>query len=92
MPVPNRRTQHAIGFSVVALIFAAGVGWSALAHWREGPMLMAMSAALAAFLRLVLPDSQRGLLAVRSRGFDIAVYGLFAVALALLAIFTPGTG
>ena len=44
---------------------------------------------LAGLLRLVLPTRVAGLLAVRSRVFDIVAYGLLAAGIAVLAIVVP---
>jgi hypothetical protein len=54
-----------------------------------GAVLLAASVILAVLMRLVLTDAQAGLLAVRSRGVDLAVMGVLATALAVLSLWVP---
>ena len=57
-----------------------------LDRFRRGSVVFAAAFALAATLRLVLPSRAAGLLAVRSRGFDVVAYAALAVGIAALAI------
>ena len=41
-------------------------------YWRRGALVLAIGVAVAAVLRLMLPEERAGLLAVRSRGIDVA--------------------
>lgn len=41
-------------------------------YWRRGALVLAIGVAVAAVLRLTLPEDRAGLLAVRSRGIDVA--------------------
>lgn len=60
-------------------------------HWREGAALLAGSLLVAAVLRVLLPDDRAGLLAVRGRVIDVALYlGLGLVTLALAVTITRG--
>jgi hypothetical protein len=64
-------------------------------HTRAGLWLLAAAVGMAALARLVLSPRAAGLLAVRTRGFDVTVLlamtgGL--VALVVLVPFPPGTG
>ena len=43
-------------------------------HWRRGVALLAGSILLAGVLRLALPDTLAGMLAVRRRWLDVAIY------------------
>jgi hypothetical protein len=43
-------------------------------HWRRGVAAMAGALLLAAVLRLVLPEAAAGMLAVRRRWLDVAIY------------------
>ena len=64
-------------------------------HTRVGLGLIAAAVGLAALIRLVLSPRAAGLLAVRTRGFDVAVLLALAgglVALVVLVPFPPGTG
>ncbi len=61
-----------------------------LDRFRRGSVVFAGAFGLAALLRLILPTRVVGLLAVRSRVFDIVAYGLLATGIAVLAIAVPG--
>jgi hypothetical protein len=62
-------------------------------HWREGAALLAAAMLVAAVLRVLLPDDRVGLLAVRSRVIDAAIYvGLGLVTLVLAVTITRGLG
>lgn len=75
-----------LGVTVLALV-VVGLG-----HWRGGVHILAGALAAAAALRAVLPRRDTGMLAVRSRWFDIAVLGAVAVALWVLATTIPVQG
>ncbi len=61
----------------------------ALDHFRIGSLMLAGSLVLAFVLRLVLPSSQIGMLAVRSRTVDLVVLGTLALVLAVFALWVP---
>ncbi|MDQ1248664.1 MAG: hypothetical protein QG597_3037 [Actinomycetota bacterium] len=61
----------------------------ALDRFRVGAVLLAASVLLALLMRVVLTDPQAGLLAVRSRGVDVAVMGVLALALSVLSLWVP---
>lgn len=69
---------------VVALGLAAGLLVMVLGHVRSGGFVFAGTLMVAGILRLVLPASRAGGLAVRSRVVDAATY--FGLGLALTAI------
>ena len=54
----------------VILIAAFGLGVAG--YWRRGALVLAIGVAVAGILRLTLPEDRAGLLAVRSRGIDVA--------------------
>ena len=68
---------------VVGLVVVAGD------HFRRGTVILSFGVALALFLRLLLPGSEAGLLAVRSKRVDVAVLALLAVATSVLALWVP---
>lgn len=79
--------------AVVFAIAATGMLRVLTQHWREGAALLAGSVLAAAVLRALLPDDRAGLLAVRSRVIDIAIYvGLGLVTLALAVTITRSIG
>ena len=61
----------------------------ALDYFRRGAVVLAGSVVLAAFLRLLLPDRDAGLLAVRSRRVDVVILGALGTALAIFAFWVP---
>ena len=68
---------------VVGLVVVAG------GHFRRGTVLLSFGVALALFLRLLLPSSEAGLLAVRSKAVDVVVLAFLAVATSVLALWVP---
>ena len=75
------------------LVVLAGVGVGLVVVWaqyfRRGVTLMALSVCAAAILRLFLPVRRTGLLAVRSRGFDVAAYLALGVSMLVLGLVLP---
>jgi hypothetical protein len=74
---------------LVLLCVAAGFGVVLSNHFRRGSVVIAGALLLAAFLRLVLPTRLAGLLAVRSRAFDVAVLTVLGLGLFLTAVVVP---
>lgn len=68
---------------VIALVLVA------LNSFRLGAVLLAGSVLLAAFLRLLLPDKDAGLLVVRSKRVDVSLLVVMGVALSVLAFWVP---
>ncbi len=54
------------------VILIAAFGLVIAGYWRRGALVLAIGVAVAAVLRLALPEDRAGLLAVRSRGIDVA--------------------
>ena len=54
------------------VILIVAFGLVVAGYWRRGALVLAIGVALAAVLRLTLPEDRAGLLAVRSRGIDVA--------------------
>lgn len=73
-PGGARASVH-VPFALVALVALSGLVWVAMRHWREGTVLVGGALVLAALLRAVLPEERMGLLSVRSRIVDIALFG-----------------
>ena len=70
-------------------VMCGGAGIAAAGHWRWASFILGCGVSLAAFWRLVLPPRLIGLLAVRSRWFDVAVTGLMGVGIVALALVVP---
>jgi hypothetical protein len=71
-----------VGITVALLMIA-------LDHFRRGSIVLSASVMLAAFLRLLLPDAEAGMLAVRSRKVDVAVLGGLAIGLSIFTYWVP---
>lgn len=72
--------------ALVLLVVAAGLVLAGMGYVRRGPALIGAGALLAAGLRLVLPDRLAGLLAVRRKGFDVALLALGGAAALVLTL------
>jgi hypothetical protein len=70
---------------------AAGLAVVATNHFRRGSMLIAASVFIGALARLVLPESQVGLLAVRRKWLDVFLLTAAAVGITLVAFVAKGT-
>ena len=77
------RVRRTLPLAVVLVVVVVGLLLVATNHWRRGAAMFAAAALLAAILRTVVPSRWIGLLAVRSRAFDVlfllALSALFAV-------------
>jgi hypothetical protein len=97
-PVPPRRRWRLpiIGEPLVVILAAVGVGlWLVWAHHpRKGLGTIALALIAAAFLRLILPPRDAGLLVVRSRLVDVVMLLVMAGAVVALAVVQnfPGPG
>lgn len=76
--------------ALVFLLAGAGVARIATANWREGAVLIAGSLLVAAALRVALPGDRAGVLGVRSRGVDVALYAAFALIVLVLGLTITG--
>ncbi len=71
------------------MVVLAGLIVTGVSDWRLGLRLVSGGLALAAVLRLVLPDRDAGMLAVRHRVLDVALLVVLAVALFVLVATIP---
>jgi hypothetical protein len=74
---------------VVVTGVAAGLLLAYLHHFRMGSLLMALSVLAGAGLRLLLPERDAGLLAVRRRGFDMVTLATLGLGLLVFALVVP---
>ncbi|MFT4081267.1 MAG: DUF3017 domain-containing protein [Nocardioides sp.] len=91
VPAP-RRYPSTIGgacYLGVLAITVIGLVIVCTGRWRTGVHWMAAALLLAGVLRAVLPGREAGMLAVRSRWFDVALLLLSGVALWLLGTTVP---
>ncbi|BBB43138.1 DUF3017 domain-containing protein [Mycobacteroides abscessus] len=79
---------------VVSAVFLVALGLVIADRWRRGALVVGIAVGIAAALRLVLTDDTAGLLAVRSKTFDVGALGAVAAAMVYLALTIDplGTG
>jgi Protein of unknown function (DUF3017) len=102
-PPPPRSADHAharpavprwfgrLPYGLVLSGVAAGLAVVATNHFRRGSMLIAASVFIGALARLLLPESQVGMLAVRRRWLDVLLMTATAVGITLVAFVAKGT-
>jgi hypothetical protein len=88
----GRRYPSTLGGAFYLLVLAgSAVGLVIVTQgsWRLGVKWIAAALALAAVVRLVIPENQAGMLAVRRRSLDVAILALAGVALWVLSTSIP---
>jgi hypothetical protein len=75
--------------TLVLLGVAAAMGLIAADYFRRGCVVLSASVLLAAFLRLLLPEADAGMLAVRSRRIDVIILGTLGLGLSVFAFWVP---
>jgi hypothetical protein len=99
-PVSGRRSAGAqflrshLPMVVVTLVIVVAVVFVASDRWRRGAFFFGGATLLAAAFRLCLPTARVGLLAVRSKPFDVGALTLLGSSILFLAatINTLGVG
>jgi Protein of unknown function (DUF3017) len=71
-----RQFKEQTSFTLVVLALLSAFGYLVVApgHWRRATGVMAVAMLLAGVLRLAVPSTYAGLLAVRGRGLDAVCY------------------
>jgi hypothetical protein len=88
---PVRRPLGELPTALVLFIATGGLIAVTLDHWRKGMFLIGLAALVGAVFRLVLRTRDAGLLAVRSRAFDVvALIGMGAVVVILTRVVPSG--
>lgn len=77
---------------LVAVVVAVAVVFVAGDRWRRGAFFFGGATLLAAALRLALPTARVGLLAVRSKPFDVAALTLLGSAILFIAATISSLG
>jgi hypothetical protein len=89
-PPPSRPLRANWPFAVVCAGVLAGLGVVVvLDRFRRGTLVMAAAVLLGAWLRVLLPERQVGLLRVRGRLFDTATLLVLGVGLSVVALVVP---
>lgn len=78
---------RALPISAVLMVITVAMVLVMNAHWRWGAGVMALAATGAGLLRLVLPESVIGVLAVRGRTFDVLFCAGIALGLTAVVFF-----
>ncbi|MQY29914.1 hypothetical protein NRB56_55080 [Nocardia sp. RB56] len=78
--------------SLVVAVLVVAIVFVAQDRWRRGAFFVGGAILLAAVLRLCVPTARVGLLAVRSRPFDIAAYAVLGGAIVTLAATISSLG
>lgn len=89
-PIPTGLLREPLVWLLVLL--TAGLVLIRADHTRLGLAVIVAAVALAALLRLVLSPHTAGLLAVRTRAFDVAVMGSLAIGLGVVLAVVPFHG
>jgi hypothetical protein len=61
----------------------------AMDYFRRGSIVLSASVLLAAFLRLLLPDEDAGMLVVRTRRVDVATLAALGIGLTVFTFWVP---
>ncbi len=91
-PAPTSAYWVVIGVLAVGLLLTGAVAMDLVRPllFRLGVLTVGAALLLAALLRLVLPSDYAGMLVVRRRAIDVAVYAVLASATLVLALIVPG--
>ena len=89
-PAPPQRNWLA-QWPIILVLSGVGVAMIliGLDYFRRGCVVLSASVLLAAFLRLLLPDADAGMLAVRSRKVDLLILGILGLGLTIFTFWVP---
>ena len=74
---------------IAGVLAGLAIAFLGQSTWRLGALVIGASLGVGAVERIALPSREAGLLQVRSKGFDVAVLLVGAVAIIALAIAVP---
>lgn len=75
--------------TIVLIGVAVAMVFIALDSFRRGSVVLSASVLLAAFLRLLLPDADAGMLAVRTKKVDVITLGLLGIGVTIFTFWVP---
>ena len=92
--VPLRRPARRNWLSqwpITLVLIGVGIAMLLIAmdYFRRGSVVLSASVLLAAFLRLLLPDADAGMLVVRSRKVDVLTLAVLGVGLTIFTFWVP---
>ena len=76
-------------YLAILAVCVVGIGLVTTGEWRVGVKVIAGALGVAAVLRLVLPNRDAGMLAVRHRAIDVLLLAAMGGALYFLAVSIP---
>jgi hypothetical protein len=92
VPIRPARKRNWLAQWPITLVLA-GVAVSmlmiAMDYFRRGSIVLSASVLLAAFLRLLLPDADAGMLVVRSRKIDVLTLAVLGIGLTIFTFWVP---
>jgi hypothetical protein len=88
---PRSRRNWLAEWPITLVLIGVGIAMImiALDYFRRGSIVLSASVLLAAFLRLLLPDSDAGMLVVRSRKVDVLTLAVLGVGLTIFTFWVP---
>ncbi len=88
-PEPRRNWFAQWPITLVLIGVAVAMVMIGFDYFRRGCVVLSASVLLAAFLRLMLPDADAGMLAVRSRKVDVAILAVLGLGLSVFTFWVP---
>lgn len=83
----NPLLRRRLPIIIVLVIVLVGLGLFFLGHWRRGAVVVGVAAIIGSGLRIGIPERDVGVLAVRSKQFDIGFLIALAAVFIGLAVF-----
>lgn len=88
-PAPRRNWLAQWPITIVLIGVAIAMMLIGLDFFRRGCVVLSASVLLAAFLRMLLPDEDAGMLVVRSRKLDLIALGALGIGLTIFTFWVP---
>jgi hypothetical protein len=88
-PAARRNWLAQWPITLVLIGVAIAMAMIAMDYFRRGSIVLSASVLLAAFLRLLLPDADAGMLVVRSRKVDVLTLAVLGVGLTIFTFWVP---
>jgi hypothetical protein len=88
---PAARRNWLAQWPITLVLIGVGIAMAMIAmdYFRRGSIVLSASVLLAAFLRLLLPDADAGMLVVRSRKVDVLTLAVLGVGLTIFTFWVP---
>jgi Protein of unknown function (DUF3017) len=88
---PAARRNWLVQWPITLVLIGVAIAMAMIAmdYFRRGSIVLSASVLLAAFLRLLLPDADAGMLVVRSRKVDVLTLAVLGVGLTIFTFWVP---